>query len=134
MARKHTNDTRSFVCSDLKAFIPNEPVTPERLSSHPGDYVPLLAFILKTYNEEHRNAEKGQTNLPRLFALSPMPSFHWRFIEVNSKALACLCSEAAAETYDDQLELFWSVFQLEKFGYSRYVMGTEKYHSRLRCL
>lgn len=76
---------------DFLAPLMPETCTLSALAEQPGGCVPVLYAILQEYEREHeQNEEKTPEALPRLFSLSPQPSFHQRFVTINAKALRAL--------------------------------------------
>ncbi|KAF7720418.1 hypothetical protein EC973_009154, partial [Apophysomyces ossiformis] len=86
-----------IVCGEFATLMPEWQTNAEKLSASPGSYIPVLAYILTEYNQEHEEAKQKQNaqeeqnapknqeaekakdsfkDLPRLLSLSPSPSTH----------------------------------------------------------
>jgi hypothetical protein len=107
------------LCDKLEQLCP-KPTTPEKLAASPGNYIPLLKFILEEYEEEHIAAKalKGDSTqtLPRLFSLTPLPSLQWRFISINAELLSSLVpSVAKPNNPSEYARVFYHVFNFEPF-------------------
>ncbi|PHZ07447.1 uncharacterized protein RHIMIDRAFT_242655 [Rhizopus microsporus ATCC 52813] len=95
-------DTQDAILPQLRSVMPTvdslceghsrtkmpRPVTFKSLSAPPGSYIPMLKEILKRltaenqeYQETQSQDQQGKPNyIARLFSLSPIPSFKWRFV------------------------------------------------------
>ncbi|KAL1935457.1 hypothetical protein VTP01DRAFT_4597 [Rhizomucor pusillus] len=74
----------------LKDYIP-EPCTTTEMAANPGRFIPALRFILSQYTLEHEQGnEKTCKTSPELFALTPQPSLHWRFVDIDAATLTVL--------------------------------------------
>lgn len=111
------------------------PCTQRAISASPGSVVPALRFILNQYTLQHNEHSvvtsgmslKGQlfkkslqTKLPKLFALYPVPSMKWRFVDLNAKALQVLVSVPSTESdYEGNMNTFDYCFNLDRYGFKR---------------
>jgi hypothetical protein len=108
------------LCSDLERVCP-KPVTPQQLSASPGEFFPTLKAILESYESIHRDQGKSSsTQLPRLFSLCPLPSFHWRCITLNAVLLASFFPSIQMPDCPAQYaSVFHQVFNFDQFGFQR---------------
>lgn len=79
---------------------------------------PVLTAILKDYELEHAQVAAGKSakTLPRLFSLTPQPSRHWRFVSVDAHSSAMLTRQSATRNYEQNLSVFTTVFDMDKYG------------------
>ncbi|KAG1061342.1 hypothetical protein G6F41_012281 [Rhizopus arrhizus] len=104
----------------LKNRIPTR-VTLTTLSGSPNSFVPCLLNILSEYEIEHNNHKAYDVRrlpLPRLFSLSPTPGMHWRFVNISANALAPFIKETLPQGYQNQLNMFYRVFNFKKLRLS----------------
>lgn len=106
----------------LQPLMPNT-CTLNALSEQPGKCIPVLYAVLQEYELEHEQNNRNETKiLPRLFSLAPQPSLHWRFVTINAKALKVLVGiKNDAADYEGNLELFNTVFDMDKYNFRRSV-------------
>jgi hypothetical protein len=89
------------------------------LSKSPEAFIPALAFICDDTEEEASSALE-QKDKPKLFSFVPKPSLKWKHIAINNKALASNAGiTALGNSYSDSLQMFYQVFNFERFGYER---------------
>lgn len=114
---------------DLMPLIPNL-CTKKALSTAPGDFVPVLKHILEKYEIHHQEHSVAAylasikhpvtETLPKLFALYPIPSTKWRFVDLNTTAISSLLSLSTPhKSYDENLDFFNSVFYLDRYNWNR---------------
>lgn len=112
---------------ELKDFL--QPLAPrpwstQSMSATPGAFVPVLRAILEEYEREHAAAEntmKPTPTLPKLFALTPVPTLKQRFIAVNGKALRVLLNDnSESDSYEGHCSLFQKVFDMDNYRFFRY--------------
>ncbi|KAG0777239.1 hypothetical protein G6F22_012011 [Rhizopus arrhizus] len=104
----------------LKNMIPTR-MTLTTLSESPNSFVPCLLNILSEYEIEHNNHKAYDVRrlpLPRLFSLSPTPGMHWRFVNISANALAPFIKEALPQGYQNQLNMFYCVFNFKELRLS----------------
>jgi hypothetical protein len=109
------------VCTPLASHI-DVKVTLKSLSASPGKFVPSLAYILSEYEREHlahNHYDVRRLPLPRLFAISPSPSFCWRFVTISVNSLCCFTKEKLPRGYNAQLDLFYKYFDFKSLGFKR---------------
>ncbi|GAA5817579.1 hypothetical protein MFLAVUS_011127 [Mucor flavus] len=107
------------VCTPLSSHIDIK-VTLKSLSASPGKFVRSLAYILSEYEREHlahNPYDVRRLLLPRLFAISPSPSFHWRFVTISVNSLCCFIKEKLPRGYNAQLDLFYKCFDFKSLGF-----------------
>jgi hypothetical protein len=113
------------------------PCTSTMLSATPGAFIPALKYMLSQYELEHLEYSVAMhlanpkselvkpdpsvlRTLPKLFALCPIPSMHWRFVHLNAKSIKSLLSiPGPLDDYEGNMQLFEKVFDLAKFGFNR---------------
>ncbi|KAL1934680.1 hypothetical protein VTP01DRAFT_6862 [Rhizomucor pusillus] len=87
-----------------KDYIP-EPCTTTEMAANPGRFIPALRFILSQYTLEHEQGnEKTCKTLPKLFALTPQPSLHWRFVDIDAATLATLLLLGTPVTHQQKMQ------------------------------
>jgi hypothetical protein len=99
-----------------------KPVTLVSLSASPGAYVPMLSHIMGKYErqyQEQQSSSQELEQLPRLFSLSPLPSFKWRFITINPNSLSSFAGIKMPTTYEDKLDMFNTVFDFKRLSLDR---------------
>ncbi|KAF7731906.1 hypothetical protein EC973_007737 [Apophysomyces ossiformis] len=71
------------------------------------------------YEQEHQQSDDEESgNLPRLISIAPQPSFHFRFVTINAKALKALVQvRNHSDDYEGNLKIFNQVFDLDKYGF-----------------
>ena len=100
----------------LRNILPTR-VTLTTLSEFPNSFVPCLLNILSEYEIEYNNYKAydvWRLPLPRLFSLSPTPGMHWRFVNISANALAPFIKETLPQDYQNQLNMFYRVFNFKK--------------------
>ncbi|KAG1047748.1 hypothetical protein G6F43_009818 [Rhizopus delemar] len=104
----------------LKHLIPTR-VTLTSLSESPNNFIPCLLSILSEYEIEHSNHRAYDVRrlpLPRLFSLSPTPGMYWRFINISASALASFIKETRPQGFQNQLDMYYRVFNFKKLRLS----------------
>ncbi|CEG83121.1 hypothetical protein RMATCC62417_17093 [Rhizopus microsporus] len=106
-------------CNKLIEVDIPRPATLGKLGASPGSYIPMLRYILAIYEEEHHKAQQDQeikSDLPRLFALTPAPSFRFRSISITPSALKVFTSDfkKLPNTFVDNQTMFFKIFDLSK--------------------
>ncbi|KAG1152469.1 hypothetical protein G6F37_010787 [Rhizopus arrhizus] len=104
----------------LKNMIPTR-VTLTTLSESPNSFVPCLLNILSEYEIEHNNHkvyDVSRLPLPRLFSLSSTLGMHWKFEKISANALAPFIKETLPQGYQNQLNMFYRVFNFKKLRLS----------------
>jgi hypothetical protein len=145
--RTWPSDVVDFVSCDIlstlhvieEGLLPKipRPCTSTKRSATPGAFIPALKHMLSQYELEHLEYSvamylanpKSETvkpdpsvtrTLPKLFALFPIPSMHWRFVHLNAKSIKALLSiPGPLDDYEGNMQLFEQVFDLAKFGFNR---------------
>lgn len=113
-------DCLDQLCRSLKEQMPLLP-TPENLSANPGMFIPFLARILSTIEDEFYQ-EDDEEKKPNLYSLLPTPTLRWKYILVNAKSLACNTRGTRyVRGFQGEQELFHNVFDFSCFGYERWV-------------
>ncbi|MBM6387773.1 MAG: hypothetical protein JSY10_27985 [Paenibacillus sp.] len=106
------------VIKSLKERLPLA-LTTVNLSKAPGNFIPALGYMCQETEEEAANAQE-QKYKPKLFSFFSSPSLKWRYVSVNNKALASNSSVKMKDSnYSASLEMFYTVFDFNKFGYER---------------
>jgi len=109
------------VCMPLSTHIDVQ-VTLKSLSASPGKFVRSLAYILSEYEREHlahNPYDVRRLPLPRLFTISPSPSFRWEFVTISTNSLCCFTKEKLPRGYNAQLDLFCKYFDFKGLGFKR---------------
>ncbi|KAG2203207.1 hypothetical protein INT46_008991 [Mucor plumbeus] len=107
------------VCMPLSTHIDVQ-VTLKSLSASPGKFVRFLAYILSEYEREHlahNPYDVRRLPLPRLFTISPSPSFRWKFVTISTNSLCCFTKEKLPRGYNAQLDLFYKYFDFKGLGF-----------------
>lgn len=100
------------------------------MAATPGKFIPALRYILGNLTLEHKetevaaylagidlHGEKQQKGAPAM----TLPSFRWRSVSLNAKAIkALLHFRSAQDDYDGNTAVFNYVFDLDKYGFNRY--------------
>ncbi|KAG2202266.1 hypothetical protein INT46_009992, partial [Mucor plumbeus] len=55
--------------------------------------------------------------LPRLFIISPSPSFRWKFVTISVNSLCCFTKDKLPRGYNAQLNLFYKYFDFKGLGF-----------------
>ncbi|KAG2202343.1 hypothetical protein INT46_004668 [Mucor plumbeus] len=95
-------------------------VTLKSLSASPEKFVRSLAYILPEYEREHlahNPYDVRRLSLPRLFTISPSPSFRWKFVTIIVNSLCCFTKEKLPRGYNAQLDLFYKYFDFKGLGF-----------------
>lgn len=102
----------------IRNYIP-EPYSSAEMSARPGPFIPALRFILQQYTADHMAAEQNEKSktLPRLFSLTPKPSLHWRFIDIDAKTLASLVELNMPRTQEQNAQVFKTVFCFDQYRF-----------------
>src|ERR1700730_16076921 len=92
--------------------------------SLPGRFIPCLKYILGEYDKiyfQHDNSKESSAQmLPRLFAITPAPSFRWRSITMNAELLASFFGTISKPHCPaEYTSVYYSIFNFEQFGYER---------------
>jgi hypothetical protein len=103
------------LCSQLQKVLSLTP-TIINLACSPEKFIPALHYMIEQLEEEKSKCE-DQTKVPRLFSMFPNPSFKWRHITLNGKALATLTNQRSPVSYADNIKIFYNLFDLSKLGY-----------------
>ena len=109
------------VCTPLSTHVDVQ-VTLKPLSASPGKFVRYLAYILFEYEREdlaHNPYDVRRLPLPRLFTISPSPSFRWKFVPISVNFLCCFTKEKLSRGYNAQLDLFYKYFDFKGLGFKR---------------
>jgi hypothetical protein len=111
------------LCNELEVVCP-KPATPQSLTASPGRFIPCLKYILGEYDKiyfQHANSKESSAQvLPRLFAITPAPSFRWRFISINAELLASFFPTISnPDCPAEYTSVFYSIFNFEQFRYER---------------
>lgn len=109
-------------CQRFRALI-SQKFTLHTLSKDPQILYKCLEHTLNQYEDEysqHSSFDVRRLPLPRLFAILPKPSAHWRFVVISANALSCFIRRTFPNGYVNQLYLINnSVFDFNKLRYHR---------------
>lgn len=112
-------------CHKLTEVDVPKPVTLDKLGASPGSYFPMLKCILASYEEEHYKAKQNQEikpDVPRLFALTPSPSFKFRSVPITPTTPKAFTSEfkKLQRTFRDNQNMFFRILDLAKLKLKKY--------------
>jgi hypothetical protein len=128
----HISKTKQVddICQELQK-IANIP-TVENLSANPGEYISVLAYIIKELEKEAAECT-DQKKMPRLYSLFPNPNCKWKHIVLNVKALVSNTRQRQTDSYQQSPERFYRVFDFSKLGIIGNIESLPKKYSSFIC-
>lgn len=111
------------ICVPLRQML-NRKVTLRELARSPSTFVKFLLHINTQIEREiklHNAYDVRRPPLPKLLNVLSSPTTHWRFITISMNALSSFARKPLTQGYQNQLQLFYEVFNFKKLRYNKYV-------------
>jgi len=95
--------------ANLQKHLSISPTT-VNLSASPTKFLAVLHYVIDELEKYNDISDKPSWN----FSLVPVPSFRWKYIAINCKALATIVKKQPGESYETNIEQFYSTFDFKK--------------------
>lgn len=109
------------VCEPLVLLVP-ETASLKNMSARPSGFFPCLHHIARSIEDEIVNHQMDVRRVPPpgRITLLPSPSLAWRTIPLNPQVLASFTRNRYPRGYQEELDLFFRVFDFQKLKVEGY--------------